>query len=545
VRETLPEGQSQGFAYDAAGNLTFHTNFLGIVITNQYDALNRLTNKTAPGGYQVRYTYGPTGLRTSLVDASGTHTYAYDHRDRLRTNATPQGTLVYDYDDFGNLKTLASTTPGGIGLTYTYDALNRLTNAAAGGPNPSSASYTYDPVGNLETVRHGNGVTNRYHYDSLNRLTNLVAGTPTAALASFAYRLAPAGQRTNLVETVGGQSRSFTWQYDPLYRLTNEVITGASPTGTISYRYDAVGNRTNRTSTVGGITNQTFAYTANDWLMTDIYDANGNTRTNGANVFLYDAENRLTNAIVGGTSITILYDGDGHRVRKIVGATTNTYLVCRQNPTGYAQVLEERVNGNLSKVYAYGLDLIAQHDTASSSTLYFGYDGLGSTRLLTTTNATIANVFAYDAFGTLIASNASPPTDYLFTGEQRDPNLGFTYLRARYLNTGTGRFWTRDTHPGNVFDPPSLHRYTYCHADPVNSVDPSGHENLPSVLTAINMMSQQAAAYIASIPAYARLAYGAGGASLGRFIQQFGPSVQNIGRQVIESIPKIRIVEEP
>jgi RHS repeat-associated protein len=331
-------------------------------------------------------------------------------------------------------------------------------------------------VGNLETVRHGNGVTNRYHYDSLNRLTNLVAGTPTATLASFAYRLAPAGNRTNLSETVGGQSRTFTWQYDPLYRLTNEVITGAAPTGTISYRYDAVGNRTNRTSTVGGITNQTFAYTANDWLTTDVYDANGNTRTNAGDVFRYDVENRLTNAVVGGTSITIVYDGDGNRVRKIVGTTTNTYLVCRQNRTGYAQVLEERVNGSLSRVYAYGLDLMAQRDVASGATLYFGYDGLANTRYLTATNAAVANVFAYDAFGTLIASNTAPQTDYLFTGEQRDPNLGFTYLRARYLNPGTGRFWTRDTHPGSRSEPPSLHRYTYCGNDPVNRLDPSGHE---------------------------------------------------------------------
>ncbi len=185
--------------------------------------------------------------------------------------------------------------------------------------------------------------------------------------------------------------------YDPLYRLTNEVISGTAPVGSLGYAYDRVGNRTNRTSTLGGITNQTFAYTANDWLVGDVYDANGNTRTNGANVFFYDVENRLTNATVGGTNITIVYDGDGNRVRKIVGTTTNTYLVDTRNLSGYAQVVEERVNGVLARVYNYGLDLISQRDVASGTTLYFGYDGLGSTRYLTTTNGTVANVFAYDA----------------------------------------------------------------------------------------------------------------------------------------------------
>ena len=82
------------------------------------------------------------------------------------------------------------------------------------------------------------------------------------------------------------------------------------------------------------------------------YDAVGNQTSTGsrsspavvANSYSYDAENRLTNAIVGGTNITILYDGDGNRVRKIVGTTTNTFLVsslggvCRTGWAVWAQV---------------------------------------------------------------------------------------------------------------------------------------------------------------------------------------------------------------
>jgi len=46
---------------------------------------------------------------------------------------------------------------------------------------------------------------------------------------------------------------------------------------------------------------------------------------------------------------------------------------------------------------------------------------------------------------------------------------------ARYLNTGTGRFQTMDTFAGNNEDPLTLHKYLYCHDNPVNMVDPSGH----------------------------------------------------------------------
>lgn len=69
-----------------------------------------------------------------------------------------------------------------------------------------------------------------------------MAGTPSVSLASFAYRLAPAGNRTNLVENINGTQRTNAWRYDTLYRLTNETIT-ASSGGTISYKYDGVGIR--------------------------------------------------------------------------------------------------------------------------------------------------------------------------------------------------------------------------------------------------------------------------------------------------------------
>lgn len=480
-RTVLPGSQAEGFAYNALGGVIRHTNFNGNIITNQYDALNRLTNKSSVNGYQIRFAYSTTGLRTNMVDVSGTNSYTYDLRDRLLTKATPQGTLTYAYDLFGNLQSIESSIANGAKLNYSYDVLNRLTNVVDRFAN--NTFYTFDGVGNLQTVRYQNNVTNTYTYNALNRLTNITARSSAGIIASFAYRLAPAGNRTNLIENINGVARTNAWQYDPLYRLTNEVITSSSPVGAISYRYDAVSNRTNRTSSVTGVSTVNSSFNSNDQLTTDTYDNNGNTTASGGIPYAYDVENRLTNYNSG--AATFVYDGDGNRVRKTAGGVTTHYLVDDRNPTGYAQVLEERTS-TATNLYSYGLDLISRRQS-DGTTHFYGYDGNGNVRYLAAANATVSDTYAYDAFGIQIASTGSTPNNYRFTGEQLDPNLGFYYLRARYLNPNTGRFWTRDSYAGNVFDPPSLHRYTYCGNNPVNHVDPSGHEFLPTTLVAISI----------------------------------------------------------
>jgi hypothetical protein len=49
-------------------------------------------------------------------------------------------------------------------------------------------------------------------------------------------------------------------------------------------------------------------------------------------------------------------------------------------------------------------------------------------------------------------------------------------VQARYYQPQTGRFQTMDSYEGSQSEPPSLHKYLYCHDNPVNGVDPSGHE---------------------------------------------------------------------
>jgi len=66
----------------------------------------------------------------------------------------------------------------------------------------------------------------------------------------------------------------------------------------------------------------------------------------------------------------------------------------------------------------------------SGSPSFYGLDGHGSVRFLTTSSGSITDSYDYDAFGILIHQTGSTPNAHLYSGEQFDPNLGLYYQRA-------------------------------------------------------------------------------------------------------------------
>ncbi len=452
------------------------TDFNGTISSYTHDALNRLLTRTSnhasAAASIVTFTYTASGQRGTMTDASGVTTYSYDALGRL-----------------GNV------TDRELGATH----------------------YAYDAVGNLSSFATPNGVTHAYGYDSVNRLTQMLVSAvpatgPPGTLASYTYALSPTGRRNGVQESGAGilpanpaSSRTVSYLYDALDRLTRETITAPSgPAGQTSFTYDAVGDRLSRTSTVPGLPAQSFGYDANDRLTSDTYDANGNTTTGRVPqptvsqvavpvppettvIDRNDYEDRLKTRS-GAVNVRMLYNGDGQRVAETIGGQTVSYLVDDLNPTGYAQVVEERTNRTVTRTYTYGHDLLAQ-DTRDGggnwTASYFGYDGHGSVRFLTNELGALTDTYTYDAYGTLLTSTGTTANKFRYAGEEFDPSLGLYNLRARYLNAANGRFWNADTYEGQSTDPQSLHRYNYAYGNPANLSDPSG--NNPTL--AVTMMN--------------------------------------------------------
>jgi RHS repeat-associated protein len=553
LSRTLPMGQVESFVYDANGQRVQHTTFNSEIIGAQYDNLGRPSQLSFPNNKLRSFQYTLSGQIAEINDGGLVYRFTYDSRDRLLSATDPFGrTLNYGYDLIGNRTELSSARQQ---VQYQYDVLNRLREVVAtlGANPPQTSSYSYDAVGNRAGMVHPNGTVVEYQYDVRNRLKTLIhkaSQTAGAAiLLSLSYSVDASGLRTQISETRPGTgttaiTRVTSYTYDAVKRLTRETVSGSSAQArTSNWTYDKVGNRKTESSSGTLPRSQTYTYDANDRLLSETgtqpytytYDAAGNIlqKKQGTTVvadYTWDAEGRMTQAVTGSgaSQKTIAYSYDANGIRRsqqlsdAAGISRTDYLVDPNQ--AYAQVLEEwdasAASGNplgnatLSNVYVYGDDLISQTLLAGdqiSATSIYHYDGLGTTRALsaynvdangtpTTGHGAITDRYAYTAFGESdpagTSGNTSGATDnnYRYTGEQLDPNLGFYYLRARYMDPRVGRFLGMDAWGGSDVDAVTLHKYLYANANPVMGIDPSG--NL--TLTDLNI-AQDAQAVLSSI----------------------------------------------
>jgi len=475
-------------------------------------------NPSTPATRITQFSYDFDGRVTQMNAPEGVINYTYDlPTGRLTGTCTANSQIAYAYDQLGRLSAVSVLERNGIVLT-----------------NAEVTTNTYDKVGNRSTVTLPNGVVTTYLYDSLNRLTNLTHQAGTTNLATYSYKLDRTGRRTNAVEILlqeggaGYLTNTLTWQYDGMYRLTNEISACSLAAGQYStaYQNDKVGNRLKRIEVIGG-TNYTTAssFDTNYELLVETsiqngvtngatgyaYDLNGSlmgkTNASGSISYTYNLANKLSSVVVSGITTAFCYNDQGIRVGSATSSSTNTYLVDANNRTGYQQVLEEfnQSGGlpSLTKSYVIGDDVLAQCSASTNAPSYFLPDGHGSTRQLVSTVSGLASHYNYDAYGQTQTNTSSAlgTNTKLYCGEQFDSTLNMYNLRARYYDPSNGRFNQRDPFAGANSDPQTLHKYTYGDCNPVGKRDPSGELSLAELLIVVSIIVILAAALL---PTYAR-----------------------------------------
>jgi RHS repeat-associated protein len=497
--ETSPDRGTWTYTYDAAGNMRTATDAGKKTTTYHHDATGRLTSETLANGQVLGFRYDQAGHGASIgqltteTDSTATacastvvKKFSYDTAGRPASETDCIGgkteAIGYGYDANGRLNSL--TYPGPEQVTLGYDAAgrpDRLGNYVT--------SATYGPGGAITGMKLGDGSDNQFGYDTggqgwLTRIQDTTGGGRTLLNTSLAY--APNGQVTSDMTTAGGPApASSTVNYvdDPLARLTS--VAGTTPA---SISYDAAGNVTSN-SEVGTYayqppgcttapcnpTQEVSSTTGGSGTTSYSYNPDGNliqskSTTGGTSTYSWSAANQLAaitrTAAADKLSVTLSYFPDG--------------TLAGQSGTSNGKAFDIRyfnafleTGPSLVKNYNFDGRTIAQR--TGTSLTYLHDNRLGSPQVISAATGQVSARVTYTAQGARSAAIAATVPG--FTGAAYIVGTSLVDLGARYYDTSLGRFISPDSAAVAGDSSQAANRYAYASNDPVNRVDPTGHDD--------------------------------------------------------------------
>ena len=239
----------------------------------QYDSNGNVVQESGPSG-TINYVYNTATQRHTEIPA---------RRDTDYANAVTD--IVYGYNNMGELASVTvlkenGQTPAAAASSTIYDALGNTSTTTL--PN---TVYTYDAGGRLETtLDSATGITTKYTYKpNTNYVQTETVSDPSVSsvnsVAIYSYTYRADGLKTGEVDqTLNSDgttydTRTLSWTYDGLDRLTQETSTDTAGVAALNYidayGYDLDSNRTTETveSTTGTVTDTiTSTYNADDEL---------------------------------------------------------------------------------------------------------------------------------------------------------------------------------------------------------------------------------------------------------------------------------------
>jgi RHS repeat-associated protein len=287
--EIAPDNATDHHTYDDAGNATTWTNRKNQIVRMQYDALNRLIQRTTPRDSTPVWTDPYVGwVYSASVIAEDTATFTYAPLGGIATANNRSAKVSRAYFPNGAIQAdtqrIRTWDPNGsfelhkYVVGYGYDLAGRRTTLQIPSiliaPNYSnSVSYGYDPsTGLLTTVSDVEARVFRYHHDLAGRLDSLITPVdPSQNAVTTAYSYDDDGALLKRIQMHGatqlhrdsliydGRGKA-TLAYTPIdttftaYSGLGNLIfaTHRSPTGyqnwEESFTVDALGNQQRKQS---------------------------------------------------------------------------------------------------------------------------------------------------------------------------------------------------------------------------------------------------------------------------------------------------------
>ena len=498
------------FVYDNAGRVLRKQDQLGDTTTYNYDLVGRMTKRD---------------YRTAANSPSGTiadsDTFTFDRAGRMLTavNGRYTNTVGYTFDPIGRKASESLTISG---QTYTvgiaYNNRNELIKYTY--PDGSIADRSYYPIGALNELKLDGSVLSTRSYDAGRRqttdvLSNGITETRTyrndnllsainysnTSLGNMAYTWDANKNKTS--ESITGVMSGYGFTaagttYDNEDRLTgfSRAATSGPALLSQSWNLTSVGDWTSVT-TNGTAQNRTHGPTHE--LLTAggqnvATDVKGNITTLPANLrpagattamnLTWDSDNKLRSADIdanGTADVNFQYDALGRRVARSGTGGSVVYVQMDQQTIADYPVGGAATTPTFRYVYASYIDepVVRKGPTSTSTVHFYHRNQQYSITAVTTSTGTIAERYAYSAYGqpTVLDASASVLSSsainnrYTYTAREWDATLGLHHFRARWMSPSAGRFLGRD--PIGYED--GEHLYAVGSNRPLAILDPSGN----------------------------------------------------------------------
>ncbi len=419
--------------------------------------------------------------------------FTYDENGRLLSSKEQEensGLTTYDYtyDKVGNRlsyvkRTQTTKHPNKTDIAesafYQYNDSNQLVSAKLfDGKKDTTVDYTYDDNGNLisEIGEYGTDkVETYYDYTVENRLQAVYDADRLLMAAAYD----------------GDGNRVFQLNYN---LHTDEDWKDNSGNGNGN-------NKDNTGSGNNGNGNSSSGNNGNNGNSGNNGNGNGNSGNNGNGNNKENSKSEGTDDAGYGNAT----NAEEHNSQNQSGilfpvaeeiSRTETDLIAMIKTTGkdkdyelieyilnvntqYTQVLMElNENGAMDAVYTYGVSRLTEDRFTGESNFYL-YDPAGNVAGITDQDGYLWQSYRYDAFGNATFGSPQYDNEYTFNAESYNPNIQSQYLRARYYDMVKGNFLTEDSYLGDIRNPLTLNRYSYCIGNPLFYDDPSGHRPSP------------------------------------------------------------------
>ena len=294
------------------------------------------------------------------------------------------------------------------------------------------------------------------------------------------------------ITAIGTQS----FAYDTRGRLVDATLVRPDQPGSEheTFAYDAFGNMTSRTG-ASAYSVATPASLATNHLVGATYDGAGNVTllTPAGQAFqyeyTYDALGSLNQAraanVAGETRQFSIYTADDERIWTYdLGVNTSHWKI---RDLGGRVLRDYVVTGDtwqLSRDYVYrGEQMLAA--VTPAETLSFSLDHLGTPRVITRADRTLAGYHQYLPYGEEWTNGTGvqegEPKKFTSHERDRDPSGAGTteldYMHARFYSGRVGRFLSVDPVLDTkqaMINPQDWNRYAYVLNNPINHTDPTG-----------------------------------------------------------------------